>query len=477
MINIAGMKKEHVLLALYRAAKSKGIGELFTQTEMPLSAAAELVKNNPSLYFDYVNGRPLKVDLSGDEFDPYLYDRDNGEGVAQEACARYKSFIRHRLMAEDLEGDRINERLLSSKLDDYDSLITERFHLPKMVDLRGSVKIEPVAPTLPFSGYFKTSAMDIKSVQDGYSADPTTIDGLKLLLNESINEPVPKGSLPIMAAKHASVDVCTSILIDIINLKGLLFLLTTAYVSNGRYVPDIDGILNIDVKGIVQASINKLKYVRLGSTSRDNIEIRSINVLSGNKNVQGLVDKLTDVTKRLNNVSLINWFENTDLSIRFFEFWEAYNSLCIQNDKAYNYINRSIRLRVKEDLVQDNREFAGGNNDISPDQVYKHYPDSWYVNMRDTLPEASPLARVRLNKLTEQYLGPRHPDMPKLPGDETRYAIDVYWLGECGKVFYNHHTYPYPLTFKEAEELLDVYNNSSDKTTLARIVRIFPRKQ
>lgn len=148
MINITGMKKEYVLLALYRAAKPKGIGELFTQTEMPLSAAAELVKNNPSLYFDYVNGRPLKVDLSGDEFDPYLYDRDNGEGVAQEACARYKSFIKHRLMAEDLEGDKINERLLSSKLDDYDQVLTERFNLPTLVDLGEGAKITSI-PTNP----------------------------------------------------------------------------------------------------------------------------------------------------------------------------------------------------------------------------------------------------------------------------------------------------------------------------------------
>lgn len=138
MINIAGMKKEYVLLALYKAAKPKGIGELFTQTEMSLFAAAELVKNNPSLYFDYVNGRPLKVDLSGDEFDPYLYDRDNGKGVAAKA-----------MVDAMLEGDKINECLLSSKLDDYDSLITERFHLPKMVDLRESAKITPISINPP----------------------------------------------------------------------------------------------------------------------------------------------------------------------------------------------------------------------------------------------------------------------------------------------------------------------------------------
>ena len=34
-------------------------------------------------YFDYVQGRVMKVDLSGDSFNPWLYDRDNGEGAAK----------------------------------------------------------------------------------------------------------------------------------------------------------------------------------------------------------------------------------------------------------------------------------------------------------------------------------------------------------------------------------------------------------
>jgi len=33
-------------------------------------------------YFDYLSGRVMKVDLSSDELDPWLYDRDNGQGAA-----------------------------------------------------------------------------------------------------------------------------------------------------------------------------------------------------------------------------------------------------------------------------------------------------------------------------------------------------------------------------------------------------------
>ena len=36
-------------------------------------------------YFDYLQGRVMKVRIQGDELDPRLYDRDNGEGAAEQA--------------------------------------------------------------------------------------------------------------------------------------------------------------------------------------------------------------------------------------------------------------------------------------------------------------------------------------------------------------------------------------------------------
>lgn len=458
------MKKEYVLLALYKAAKPTEIGNPLIPPEMTLSMAEQLIVNNPSLRFDWVIGRSLKVDLSGDEFDPYLYDRDNGEGVAAKA-----------MPGAMLEGDKINERILASKLDDYDSLITERFHLPKMVDLRGSVKITPISPILPISNYFMISTIDIKSVQDGHSADPTTIDGLKRLLNESINEPASKVSLPIIPAKHASVEVCKSILIDIINLKGLLFLLSTAYATNGRYVPDIDSILNIDVNGIVQVSINRLKYVRLVHLlGVDSIELHIIRFLSENTDVRGLVDKLLAITRRLNEVSLINWFDNTELQDKFYKFWYPYSTLCIQDDTEYNNISNDIFTNAEMALAEHNPGYVGENRDTSPDKVKHRHPNSWYVNMQETLAAASPLARVWLDKETGEYLGRRLDGMPELSGKDTLCSIQVHW--PRGK-FYHHRAHSYPLTFKEAEEIMDILNNAGGGTTLAKIIRIFPPKQ
>lgn len=84
-INIKGMNKAEVLVALYNNAKPLGLGILhFTPEDMTLEEAYELIEENQS-YFDYVNGRVLKVDLNGDEFNPHLYDRDNGEGAAERA--------------------------------------------------------------------------------------------------------------------------------------------------------------------------------------------------------------------------------------------------------------------------------------------------------------------------------------------------------------------------------------------------------
>lgn len=35
------------------------------------------------LYFDYLKGRVMKVDLSKDEIETAMYDRDNGQGAAE----------------------------------------------------------------------------------------------------------------------------------------------------------------------------------------------------------------------------------------------------------------------------------------------------------------------------------------------------------------------------------------------------------
>lgn len=91
-INIAGIPKSEVIRRLYNGGNFQppintpsGIIAAITPGEMSEEMAQRAVESNTRLYFDYLNGRPMKADISGDVFDPRLYDRDRGAGAAARA--------------------------------------------------------------------------------------------------------------------------------------------------------------------------------------------------------------------------------------------------------------------------------------------------------------------------------------------------------------------------------------------------------
>lgn len=96
-ISLKGLGKAAVLAALYNASKPLGLGILHFDPAPMTVAEAQVVLNGrmeydehlegnqDRLYFDYLKGRVMKTDLSGDELSPWGYDRDNGEGAAQRA--------------------------------------------------------------------------------------------------------------------------------------------------------------------------------------------------------------------------------------------------------------------------------------------------------------------------------------------------------------------------------------------------------
>ena len=90
MISTKGLPNADVLAALYNASKPLGMGMIhFTPEEMTREEAAELLTTQD--YFDYLKGRVMKVLIDGDELEPRLYDRDNGEGAAAMAIATLRS--------------------------------------------------------------------------------------------------------------------------------------------------------------------------------------------------------------------------------------------------------------------------------------------------------------------------------------------------------------------------------------------------
>lgn len=85
MIDLRNKDKAEVLAKLYNASKPLGMGFLQADSnDMTTEQARELLDSGQT-YFDYLKGRVMKIELSGDELDPRLYDRDHGKGSAEAA--------------------------------------------------------------------------------------------------------------------------------------------------------------------------------------------------------------------------------------------------------------------------------------------------------------------------------------------------------------------------------------------------------
>ena len=109
MINIKGLSKAKVLAALYNHSKPQGMGFLIYDPEPMTEEGAQnvidvLEKEGYRLYFDYIKGRVMKVDITRDKLDPRLYDRDNGLGAADLAI------FSHIQPAEKFAGKREGQR-------------------------------------------------------------------------------------------------------------------------------------------------------------------------------------------------------------------------------------------------------------------------------------------------------------------------------------------------------------------------------
>jgi hypothetical protein len=85
MVSMNGLDKADVLAALYNAAGSVGKGYLQHDNSSMSRGEARKILDRGQTSFDYLKGRVMKIDLSGGEFDPWLFDRDNGSGAAQRA--------------------------------------------------------------------------------------------------------------------------------------------------------------------------------------------------------------------------------------------------------------------------------------------------------------------------------------------------------------------------------------------------------
>ena len=105
-VDITGLDKAAVLAALFNASAPQGFGFLQAGNGpqvMSLEDAQAMIDSAPApefpgmtdereLEYDYVLGRPIKVRLGGNEFNPWGFDRDNGgPGSAQQVIDRLRA--------------------------------------------------------------------------------------------------------------------------------------------------------------------------------------------------------------------------------------------------------------------------------------------------------------------------------------------------------------------------------------------------
>lgn len=90
-MNIKGLNKAEVLLALWKGSKEQGISFLGREDVTLEDCGLEIescVKFNARV--DYFGGRVIKVNFNKDVLDLWLYNRDNGEGAGERIIEQLK---------------------------------------------------------------------------------------------------------------------------------------------------------------------------------------------------------------------------------------------------------------------------------------------------------------------------------------------------------------------------------------------------
>ena len=87
---IGDLDKREVLRALFTRAQPQGMGFVNYDPSKALTDEECEGLLGKTMYFDYLQGRVMKVDLEGDNIDPWLYDRDNGAGACADAIERLR---------------------------------------------------------------------------------------------------------------------------------------------------------------------------------------------------------------------------------------------------------------------------------------------------------------------------------------------------------------------------------------------------
>ena len=85
MVSFGNKNKAVVLKALWENSKAQGMSFLALPELGQITVEQCSARLAESAYVDYFAGKVIKIDFSGGDFNPWGYDRDNGQGAAQKA--------------------------------------------------------------------------------------------------------------------------------------------------------------------------------------------------------------------------------------------------------------------------------------------------------------------------------------------------------------------------------------------------------
>lgn len=104
-VYIGDLNKAELLIELYNNAPVQGFGRSCDRSNLSIEDARELIDNQKG-DFDYLNGRVLKVNLSEDYLDTWLYNRDNCPGRAEK-------------IVEELRKKQISSQVTTPQVESY----------------------------------------------------------------------------------------------------------------------------------------------------------------------------------------------------------------------------------------------------------------------------------------------------------------------------------------------------------------------
>lgn len=92
VVSINGLTREQALCAFFNAARTQGMGRIEYNPMHHIDEVKAGLILCASSYIDYLEGRVIKTEfpIRAETLDVTLYDRDNGEGAAEQAIDQYR---------------------------------------------------------------------------------------------------------------------------------------------------------------------------------------------------------------------------------------------------------------------------------------------------------------------------------------------------------------------------------------------------